>query len=294
MPGSRRPPAWPALLVYAVAFFLTLAASTGLLLAVGAARTRGSWAAVLEEAQRFAVSGPGLAAQAASSAAVLAGVAALAARREGRGVATGLRLGPTRASALGFAAAIAGMIGLSLTCGAATDLIGARRGAVMEGIAQSMKAQGTGAFVLAVVAIGAAPGIAEEAFFRGWMQRRLAASWGPGAGVVGASLAFGLIHVDPVHATLAFVAGLFLGWVAERLGGIRPTMWAHGINNAMFVALASLPGTDATSRAAAIAMLAAGALVCVASVVLLSSRFALRATGAPERAGASLSATGDP
>jgi membrane protease YdiL (CAAX protease family) len=294
VPGSRRPPAWPVLLVYAVAFFLTLAASTGLLVAVGAARTRGSWAAVLEEAQRFAVSGPGLAAQAVSSAAVLAGVAAFVARREGHGVAAGLRLGPARGSAAGFAAAIAGMIGLSLACGAATDLVGAPRGAVMDGIAQAMKAPSPGAFVLAVVAIGAAPGVAEEAFFRGWMQRRLAESWGPGAGVVGASLAFGLIHVDPVHATLAFVAGLFLGWVAQRLGGIRPTMWAHGINNAMFVALASLHGPDATSRAAPTAVLAAGALVCAASVAVLSSRFALRATYASERARGGVSATGDP
>jgi membrane protease YdiL (CAAX protease family) len=279
VPATPRPPAWPALVAYAVGFFATLAASTGLLLAVGAARVRGPWPAILEEAQRFAVSGAGLTAQAALSAAALAAVAAAGARLLGPDIAAQLRLGTTRASALGGAAAVVGTVGLSLSCGAATDLLGARRGVVMEGISRAMRTQGYSAFVLAVVAIGVAPAIAEEAFFRGLIQGRLVAAWGRVPGIVGAALTFGLIHIDPVHMTLALVAGLFLGWAAERLGGIRPTMLAHAVNNSMFLALAMLQPADVSSRVARIVALCGGVIVWAAATAVLSSRLALRSEG---------------
>jgi membrane protease YdiL (CAAX protease family) len=99
--------------------------------------------------------------------------------------------------------------------------------------------------------------------------------------VVGASFAFGLVHVAPVHAALAFIAGLFLGYAAERLGGIRPTMLAHAVNNSMFVALAALHSGDPPARTARIAALVGGAIVWAAATAVLASRLALRAGATP-------------
>jgi membrane protease YdiL (CAAX protease family) len=281
--GRSRPAAWPALLAYVAAFVLALAMNLALLLGVGVARAHGPWPAVLDEAQRYALSAAGLMAQATVSACVFAFVAVAAARIDGPGVIERLRLGAPRGSALGTAAAVSGMIGLSFACGAASELLGVRGGGVMESIAHEMRAPSPGRFLLGVVTIGVAPGLAEEALFRGLLQGRLVAAWGRAPGVVGASVAFGLIHGEAVQGTLAFVAGLFLGWTVERLGGVRPTMVAHAVNNALFVSLAAVHSTDSPSRAVQVAATIGGAIVWAGSTALLASRLALRPEDAEAR-----------
>jgi len=72
------------------------------------------------------------------------------------------------------------------------------------------------------------------------------------------------------------VAGLFLGWLAERFDGVRPSIAAHAINNALFVALASVGSGEVGSRRAQWIVLAAGAVVFSASTMLLRSRAAVR------------------
>jgi membrane protease YdiL (CAAX protease family) len=274
--GSAHPSARPALVAYAAAFVLTLATNLALLLCVAAARSRGPWAAVLDEAQRFALSAGGLMAQAAASAGVFALVAWAGARIESADVVGRLRIGAARSSTLGVAAAIAGMVGLSIACGATSELLGVRGRGVMEAIARELRAPTATRFVVAVFALGLAPGLAEEALFRGLLQGRMVAAWGRVPGIVGASLAFGLIHGELVQGTVAFLAGLFLGWTAERLGGIRPTMLAHAVNNALFVALAAVHSTDVPSPRVQAAAAVAGAALWLASTVALSSPFALR------------------
>ena len=71
----------------------------------------------------------------------------------------------------------------------------------------------------------------EELFFRGYLQSRLVQRWGRWMGIGVSSLAFGFIHFDPLHSTFAFCIGLFLGWVADRSGSIRPAMFMHVLNN---------------------------------------------------------------
>jgi membrane protease YdiL (CAAX protease family) len=81
------------------------------------------------------------------------------------------------------------------------------------------------------------------------------------------------LHLDPLQSSLAFIAGLYLGWLTERLGGVRPAMVAHAFNNAAFVALTSLDhsGED-DSRGGARIVLAAGLIVFAASTALLRTR----------------------
>ncbi len=81
-------------------------------------------------------------------------------------------------------------------------------------------------------------GIAEEAFFRrflyGWLER-----WGAAAAVVGAALAFGLIHV-PVYGwavlPLDIAAGLVLGWQRWATGSwIAPALTHSAANLVLFL-----------------------------------------------------------
>jgi membrane protease YdiL (CAAX protease family) len=85
------------------------------------------------------------------------------------------------------------------------------------------------------------------------------------------------MHGDPLQASLTFVAGLFLGWTAERLGGVRPTIAAHAVNNALFVVLASFGSPEASSTRARASLFAIGVASCAASVAVLRSRAATRA-----------------
>ena len=67
------------------------------------------------------------------------------------------------------------------------------------------------------------PAIAEELLFRGAFQG-LMRPCGSAAAIFAPALLFGV---------LAFVCGVFLGWLAERSGSILPGMLLHLVNNAL-------------------------------------------------------------
>jgi membrane protease YdiL (CAAX protease family) len=275
--SSPRPSAWPAIWAFVAAFFLTLGSSILFVFAVAWVRVSGDRSRLYAEATAFALSPVGLILGALGNAVVLAGVAFVTALAERRSPASRLRLRPTRASPLGVAATLAGMLALSIACGAATELLRVRGGGAMDAMAEAFRAPSPARFLGALLAIGVAPGIAEEAFFRGAMQTRLVASWGRWPGIAATAAGFGLIHLDAVQGGLAFVAGLFLGWIVERFDGIRPTIGAHIANNALFVTLAALGDGGEGSRAVRIGAVAVGGVVWIASVAVLRSPRALRA-----------------
>jgi uncharacterized protein len=281
-PLPVRPPGWPALVVYAAAFLLALVSSTTLVFAVAFARTGGQRSRLQTVAYEYALSAPGLMAGALVNAVVLGAVAFAAARLQRTqpaqqaletSVGARLRLGPTRASPLGVIAAAAGLVGLNFASSTVSELLRVRGGGVMDVLAQSLQGPSAGRFIAAILTIGVAPGFAEETFFRGFLQTRLAASWGRWPAIVVTAAAFGLIHLDPVQGSLVFIAGLFLGWVVERLGGVRPSILAHVTNNVIFVALAAFGSARASSPGVQIAIITTGTCVWLAAVgVLRSSR----------------------
>jgi membrane protease YdiL (CAAX protease family) len=127
------------------------------------------------------------------------------------------------------------------------------------------------------VAIGVAPGFAEETFFRGFLQTRLAASWGRWPAIVVSAGAFGLLHFDVVQGSVAFIGGLYLGAVADRFGGIRPSILAHVTNNAIFVTVAAFGDVETPSRAWHMGALFAGVVLWIAAVAALRSPRAVAA-----------------
>lgn len=125
-----------------------------------------------------------------------------------------------------------------------------------------------------LLGLAVAPGIGEEIFFRGLVQRGLGRWLGRAGAIVTAAAAFAIVHGDPVHAAGAFGLGLYLGSIAETTGGTRAAIACHVVNNLAAVGGLALPhewpappGTSA----------AAGFVLAVAA--LWGARRILRRTG---------------
>lgn len=88
-----------------------------------------------------------------------------------------------------------------------------------------------------VLFIAFGPGIAEELFFRGFMQRRLLQRWSPWWAILVTSLFFAIMHVMPAAVALAFPLGIWLGVLAWRTGSIWPSVFCHAAINGGWNAL---------------------------------------------------------
>src|SRR6056297_2546063 len=86
------------------------------------------------------------------------------------------------------------------------------------------------AFVLIAV-VGIFPGVSEELFFRGFVQRRLLHRYSPVTAIGITTILFALLHVTPHGIALASVMGVWLGVVAWRTGSIWPSVVCHAFVN---------------------------------------------------------------
>lgn len=84
------------------------------------------------------------------------------------------------------------------------------------------------------------PGVCEEMFFRGYMQRRFLQRWHPAVAIGITSVLFAAIHLDPYQALGVFLTGVWLGIVAWRTGSIWPGVACHIVMNFLSVMGASL------------------------------------------------------
>jgi membrane protease YdiL (CAAX protease family) len=119
-----------------------------------------------------------------------------------------------------------------------------------------------------MIAGGLVAPFAEELFFRGVVQTRLVARFGPAIGIGAASLLFGAFHLDPAHAAFAACFGLVVGLLRQWSGSIRLSVLVHMTNNLLSFGLARQvpPGTPSSTVAVVEAVIVGGVLV-VAAVV---------------------------
>jgi membrane protease YdiL (CAAX protease family) len=120
----------------------------------------------------------------------------------------------------------------------------------------------------AVLVFGLIAGVSEEIFFRGFMLARLREHWGGPRAIVATAACFGVLHVDPngIHMALAFVMGLYLGFVVERTGSTLPAIVCHVVNNVVYTLQTALGGTlvDRASNAVVAAACVLLLLACLA------------------------------
>jgi membrane protease YdiL (CAAX protease family) len=160
----------------------------------------------------------------------------------------GNRLGLGRGE-LSVSAAVAVVVGfVALSSGLHQGLVSLElreTGALgeIDAIVREARAR-TPSFLLALLAMGIAPGLGEETLFRGFLQRGLVSRLGPCRGVLLSAAVFGLAHFDPVHSSLAFLLGLYLGVVTQLAGCIRTAIFCHVLNNTLGVLA---PGATASA-----------------------------------------------
>lgn len=73
------------------------------------------------------------------------------------------------------------------------------------------------------------PGVAEELFFRGFVQHAFVRTR---VAVMASAASFALFHLDPHHIVGVLPLGLFLAWTASRFGTLV-TIFAHTFNNTL-------------------------------------------------------------
>jgi uncharacterized protein len=157
--------------------------------------------------------------------------------------AAALRLVPGREQGLDLTAAVVGTLAIGQALDSFTMLTGFGREGSMPAIRRALTGVEGGELFAAVIVLGVLAGTAEEVFFRGYMQTRLRAVWRPAAAVGVTSAAFALLHMEWIHAAMAFVLGLYLGALTERMASALPAIVCHVVNNVVFTVATALGGT---------------------------------------------------
>ena len=88
--------------------------------------------------------------------------------------------------------------------------------------------------VLKLMLSGLAAAVAEEIFFRGWMQPMLRKRYSAAVSIVAVNLVFAPLHLIAAPyliSLLTFFPGLIMGWLRERYGNILPSIIFHFLGN---------------------------------------------------------------
>jgi len=254
----QRPRLWPIFLSCAAAFVWIVAFS---LLAADAARSL--YPDLSDQAIFEGL--PGLLAGGIASSVAFVLTALIA---SGGAAPAALRLLPGRETGRTLVLAVVGILSLGQTLDSLTVLAGLAQHGNMVIIRRAL-AQAIGPdLFLAVLIVGFLAAAAEEIFFRGYVQTRLAERLPRGAAVVVASVCFGAFHLDWLHSLLALVLGLYLGWITELTGSTLSALVCHVINNALFtIVTASWSGVGGVELNAVLAVVGilvfAGVVVCL-------------------------------
>jgi membrane protease YdiL (CAAX protease family) len=181
-----------------------------------------------------------------------------------------LRLMPGWETGPALAVMAIGLLALGQALESATALLGLGARGSLELVRQALEqARGPELFA-AVLVFGPGAGVAEEIFFRGYMQARLREQWSAPAAVLASSTAFAILHVDVsgVHMVLALALAVYLGFVAELSGSTLPAIVCHVVNNIVWTLQTAL-GFGVLSRDVNVVATVAGVGVFVACVLWL-------------------------
>jgi uncharacterized protein len=176
-----------------------------------------------------------------------------------------------RVSLVDVALVVVGMVGIGAVTEPVARLLGVYEGSALQ-IASTAVARSSLSHAIVMATFGTIGGALEELFYRGYVQGRLVTRYGSRVGIVATALIFGAAHMDPLHATFAFVVGLYIGFVRLRTGSLAVGFYAHALNNAVAFTLPRFHPEPATPEAADPFVAAIGAVVFAAAVVTMHRR----------------------
>jgi membrane protease YdiL (CAAX protease family) len=186
-----------------------------------------------------------------------------------------LRLEPSPLAPGGLGLGVLGFLALSMASDSMVRLLGLQGRGTIGRLVAAFEEASPGALALGVLGVGLAAGTAEELFFRGFVQSRLVERWGRWTGIAVTALAFGVHHLDALQGGFAVAVGVYLGWLSDRAGSVRPAAVAHVANNCAWVlgtALLPQPGSALDAG-----LLVLSLLVAIAATLLLRRRLPARA-----------------
>lgn len=175
----------------------------------------------------------------------------------------------TRPRALDVVVVSAGMLAWSTALGALVALTDLAQGGMIEILRDAFLRLPFEQRLALLPASALLPGLGEELFFRGLLLGTGEALVGRRAGIVVSALLFGLVHLDPVHSSVALLMGLYLGFARGACASIVPMIAAHVVNNTVATLWPDLGGS---SEAVQWALLAGGTLVGLATIGYLIRR----------------------
>ena len=101
------------------------------------------------------------------------------------------------------------------------------------------------------------------------LQRSLVARLGAAPGILLAALAFGAIHVEPIHAIFAVPLGVYLGLAGHLAGSVWVPIACHAVNNLAAVGMAAWTGTTVSASPVDVGL---GLAVAAAALLVVGAR----------------------
>lgn len=116
-----------------------------------------------------------------------------------------------------------------------------------------------------VILIALLPGFIEEIMFRGYIQTRFLKRWSPVATIALSSFLFALVHLSPPTVALAFIMGIWLGYIAWRCGSIGPGIACHAFVNGglnLWRMIVKFTGISETTQYVCLGVFAVAGIIC--------------------------------
>ena len=97
---------------------------------------------------------------------------------------------------------------------------------------------------IGVITIALFAPLLEEVLFRGAVQGFLLHRYKPWVAILCASLAFGIVHWNPVQTVYAILIGAVLGWIYYRTGSLLSVVVGHVLNNSIATVVLLMFGSE--------------------------------------------------
>jgi membrane protease YdiL (CAAX protease family) len=117
---------------------------------------------------------------------------------------------------------------------------------VFPGLDDALAGVGEGNLLLALLGLVVLPPLVEEVVFRGVLLERFTIKWRIGVAIIVSSVAFGILHADPVGAG---VFGVVTCLLYLRTGSLWPGILIHFANNLLALVATRTVGSDVEAPA---------------------------------------------